>query len=276
VGPAFARGHAPFRVGCRPACRVGQTHRMLTEKHVAGLRVLSDDDAAAQGVLVAFLDRDGGVSSAPYDSLNLAARVGDDLHDVEVNRRRAGAALGFDPAALVLARQVHGAEVLTVGPEDAGVIGEGDVLMTSSPGRVLGILTADCVPVVLWGDKGIALAHAGWRGLVGGALEAAVAALGDVRKAWVGPSIHACCYEVGPEVIDAFAARGLPVAAPDRVDPGQAAVALLERAGIADVEATSMCTSSDPRYFSYRRDGITGRQGAFAGLLGTALPGTPR
>lgn len=240
---------------------------MLTEKQVAGLRVLSDDDAAAEGVLVGFLDRQGGVSSPPYDSLNLAARVGDDPSAVEVNRQRAGVALGFDPDALVLARQVHGAEVLTVGPDDAGVIGEGDVLMTSSPGRVLGILTADCVPVVLWGDRGIALAHAGWRGLVDGALEAAVEALGEVRKAWVGPSIHACCYEVGPEVIEAFAGRGLPIAAPGRVDPGHAAVAVLERAGVAEVEATAMCTAGDPRYFSHRRDGVTGRQGAFAGLL---------
>ena len=112
------------------------------------------------------------------------------------------------------------------------MIGEADVLVTRAPGRVIGILTADCVPVVVRGDGVVAIAHAGWRGLVGGAIEAAVAAVGEVRGAWVGPSIHSCCYEVGPEVIAAFTERRLPVEGRDRVDPGRAAVAVLERAGI--------------------------------------------
>ena len=83
----------------------------------------------------------------------------------------------------------------------------------------------------------------------------------------MGPSIHACCYEVGPEVVDAFAAQGLPVAAPDRVDPGRAAMVALRRAGVEDIEAITDCTSCDTRYFSYRRDGVTGRQGSFVGLV---------
>jgi YfiH family protein len=240
---------------------------MLIERTAGSVRVLVDEPARRGGVLVAFTDRGGGVSKAPYATLNLAARVGDDRAAVDENRARAAAAVGFDAGALVLARQVHGAHVMTAHAGDRGVIGEADVLISRVPGRVIGILTADCVPVALLGDGVVALAHAGWRGLVGGAIEGAVAAVGEVRSAWVGPSIHSCCYEVGPEVIAAFRERGLPVEAPDRVDPGLAAVAVLRREGIEEIDATTDCTSCDTRYFSYRRDGVTGRQGAFIGLL---------
>lgn len=240
---------------------------MLTEVTTDGVRLLLDAAARSTGVLVAFADRHGGVSAPPYASLNLGALVGDDPHTVAANRMRVAAAAGFDPAELVLARQVHGAGILEVGPTDSGAIGEADVLVSRIPGKVVGILTADCVPVVVHGNAAVAVAHAGWRGLVAGAIEAAVDAVGTVRKAWVGPSIHACCYEVGPEVVDAFRARGLPVASGDHVDPGRAAVVALHRAGVTDVESTTDCTSCDQRYFSYRRDGVTGRQGAFAGLL---------
>jgi copper oxidase (laccase) domain-containing protein len=114
------------------------------------------------------------------------------------------------------------------------------------------------------------MAHAGWRGLVAGAIEAGIAAVGPVRAAWVGPAIHACCYEVSDDVTSAFRSAGLPVAGDDRVDPGRAAVFALERAGIGEIAATGDCTSCDPRYFSYRRDGLTGRQGSFIRMLGDA------
>ena len=240
---------------------------MLAERRIDGIRLLTDDDALARGVLVAFADREGGVSRPPYDSLNLAARVGDDRGAVEENRARVARAAGFDPAHLVLGRQVHGAQILEARPGDAGVIGEGDVLVSTVVGPVIAILAADCVPVILDGDRGVAVVHAGWRGLVAGVIEAAIDRIGPIRKAWVGPSIHACCYEVGPEVVAAFVARGLPVAGPERVDPGRAALVVLRKAGVDDVEATTECTSCDPRYFSYRRDGTTGRQGAFVGLV---------
>lgn len=246
---------------------MGDTSRVLTETSHDGIRLMRDEDALAGGVLVAFADRLGGTSVPPYEALNLAARVGDDPDRVAANRRRVAAVAGFDPASLVLARQVHGCDVLTAGADDSGVIGEADVLVSRSPGRVIGILTADCVPVVILGDGVVAVAHAGWRGLVAGAIEAAIGAIGDVTKAWVGPSIHACCYEVGPEVVAAFRERGLPVASADHVDPGRAAVVALHNAGVTNVEATTDCTSCDARYFSYRRDGVTGRQGAFAGLI---------
>jgi YfiH family protein len=193
--------------------------------------------------------------------------VGDDGDAVTENRGRIAIALGFREDDLVLARQVHGRDVLVAGEHDSGVIGEADVLVSRTPGKIIGILTADCVPVVMLGTGAIAIAHAGWRGLVSGSIEAAIEMIGPVERAWVGPSIHACCYEVGPEVVEAFRSSGLPVAGDDHVDPGRAAVVALHRAGITDVSATDVCTSCDPRYFSYRRDGVTGRQGAFAGLL---------
>jgi YfiH family protein len=238
----------------------------LTQAGADGLRLLTDARAAEHGVAVFFTDRRGGVSAAPYDSLNLAARVGDDAARVEENRRRVADGAGFDVTRLALARQVHGASVIEVRVGDAGVVGEADVLVTRSRATTIGILTADCAPVVLWGDGVIALVHAGWRGLVAGAVEAGVTATGEVNAAWVGPSIHACCYEVGPEVIDAFERRNLPVSDGAHVDPGRAAAVALRRAGVEAVVVSDRCTSCDKSYFSHRRDGVTGRQGAFATL----------
>lgn len=237
----------------------------LAESHANGLRLLAGR-APSWGVSVAFTDREGGVSRAPFDSLNLAARVGDDPGAVAENRARVASAAGFELDALRVAKQIHGADVLEVGRSDATVAGEADVLTTRERGVTIGILTADCTPVVLAGYGAVAVAHAGWRGLVAGAVEAAVAAVGDVRAAWVGPSIHACCYQVGPEVVEAFRERDLPVAAPDRVDPGGAAVSALRRCGVEHIARSTDCTSCDLRYFSYRRDGLTGRQGAFVTL----------
>jgi polyphenol oxidase len=232
-----------------------------------GLRLLTDERAPQRGIRVVFTDRHGGISAAPFDSLNLAARVGDDAERVGENRRRVAGAAGFDVARLALARQVHGASVIEVRDGDAGVVGEADVLVTRSRAATIGILTADCAPVVLWGDGVIALVHAGWRGLVAGAVEAGVAATGKVNAAWVGPSIHACCYEVGPEVIAAFERRNLPVEDGAHVDPGKAAAVALGRAGVEAIAVSDKCTWHDRSYFSHRRDGVTGRQGAFATLI---------
>ena len=238
----------------------------LLETRSGGLRLLVDRNEAL-GISVCFTDRDGGTSDAPFDSLNLAARVGDDLQAVQANRARVASAAPFDLDGLRLAKQIHGADVLEVGMGSEPVAGEADVLVATEPGVTIGILTADCTPVVVAGHDRVAVAHAGWRGLVAGAVEAAVDAVGEVRAAWVGPSIHACCYEVGPEVIEAFEGGGLPVAGADRVDPGRAAVVALRRRGVENIALSTDCTSCDARYFSYRRDGLTGRQGAFATLL---------
>lgn len=238
----------------------------LNEWTAAGVRLLSQRSQPL-GVAVAFSDRCGGVSAEPFDSLNLAARVGDDPAAVAENRERVAAAAGFGVDTLRLAKQIHGADVLEVGVSDETVAGEADVLTTGERGVTIGILTADCTPVVLVGEGRAAVAHAGWRGLVAGAVEAAVEAVGQVRAAWIGPSIHACCYEVGPEVVEVFRQRELPIAAFDRVDPAAGAAVVLRRSGVEHIARSTDCTSCDSRYFSYRRDGLTGRQGAFATLL---------
>jgi YfiH family protein len=239
----------------------------LEARTVDGVRLLVDDGALARGTLVAFTDREGGVSSAPFDSLNLALSGGDDHAAVRENRERVARAAGFPHESLVLARQVHGPDLVEVGENDHGLVGEADGLVTAAAGPVLGMLTADCAPVVVAGPDKVAVMHAGWRGLVTGIIERGVAAVGEVWGAWVGPCIHGCCYEVGPEVIDAFWSRRLPVEGRARVDCGRAAAAALHGAGVERVATSTECTSCDPRYFSYRRDGRTGRQGAFVARL---------
>jgi polyphenol oxidase len=240
--------------------------RALRRSSHGGLSWLSDERAREHGVSVWFHDRVGGSSAPPFDTLNLAYSVGDDSAHVASNRARAAGAAGWDVGSLALAKQVHGSDVIEVTEGSAAPVGHADVLVARRPGVVVGILSADCVPVALVGERGVAMAHAGWRGLVAGAIEAGIDAIGPVYAAWVGPSIHACCYEVFDDVIDAFRGRGLPIAGADRVDPGEAAVFALARAGIRDIVATEECTSCDARYFSYRRDGLTGRQGSFVTL----------
>jgi polyphenol oxidase len=236
----------------------------LSEKVVEGIHLLHDEGARERGWLVAFADRRGGVSEAPYHWLNLAARVDDVTSSVDENRRRAAAAVGFDLGSLALARQVH--EINVVEVTGGGMAGAADGLVTRRPGPVAAILTADCAPVIVANDDAIAVLHAGWRGLVAGVIEQGMEEIGGALAAWVGPSIRACCYEVGPEVVTAFRARGLPVTG-DRVDTAIAARAELGRLGVELVAVAPNCTHCDLNYFSYRRDGVTGRQGAFAGLL---------
>jgi polyphenol oxidase len=238
----------------------------LESRTKEGIGILSDGRARALGLLVAFTNRTGGVSAAPYDSLNLAARGGDDPDVVERNRVRAAEAVGFDATRLALCRQVHGTNVKEITVAEAGVVGEADILVVKEPGPVAGILTADCAPVVMVGEGGAAVLHGGWRGLAAGVIAGGSAAVG-AHTAYIGPCIRACCYEVGPEVVDAFRAAGLPVEDEHHVDPGAAAEAALRKAGVPRIADSSVCTGCDPSYFSYRRDGVTGRQGAFVALL---------
>jgi YfiH family protein len=235
----------------------------LTETVSDGIRLLT---ATGPGARIAFTDRNGGVSAAPFDSLNLAITVGDERERVLENRSRVATAAGFDISRLALAKQVHGADVIEATETDSGVLGEADVLVTAARRTTLGIMTADCSPVILVGAERAAVVHAGWRGVVAGAVERGLKEVPDASHAWIGPSIHACCYEVGPEVIEAFRSRGLPVADESHVDPSDAAAAILREAGVPNVDVSSDCTSCDTRYFSFRRDGVTGRQGGFVTL----------
>lgn len=235
----------------------------MFEMSWAGDEVPYLTDPRAGDVLVAFTSRRGGVSRPPFDSLNLSSFLDDDPACVERNRARVEEELGLAPSTLTLLKQVHGDTVVESRPGDCGVIGEGDALVAFARGATCGVLTADCVPILLAGPDSIAAVHAGWRGLVAEVIEAAAQRMGVVTRAWVGPSIKACCYEVGNEVIEAFRSRGLPVESESHVDPQGAALHILENLGIEDRAVAAICTSCDERFYSHRRDAPTGRQGAF-------------
>jgi YfiH family protein len=204
------------------------------------------------------------VSVAPYESLNLGLMTDDDPGSVEENRRRLCEHVGADPSRLAMNRQEHAA---TVRRAEAGSRGEpGDGLWTDEPGVPMLKLTADCVPIaVARTDRpGLALLHAGWRGLLEGVVAAGIAALGGRVRAVIGPAIGPCCYEVGDDVRDPFTARfGAGVMRGRAVDLWAATDLALREAGVEAVERFDACTSCTPDlFFSHRRDGgVTGRQG---------------
>jgi YfiH family protein len=232
------------------------------------------------GVRAAFTLRDGGVSPPPWGSLNLGRQVGDDAARVAENRRRVATALGL-PATPAWLEQVHGREVLELTAARLPPRRRADGAVTGRSGRVLAVQTADCLPVLMAARDGarIGVAHAGWRGLAAGVLEAAVAAM-DVPpprlQAWLGPAIGMSAYEVGPEVREQCLA-GAPDAdgafRPGRADRWHLDLAGLARHRLAAlgvaVHGGQWCTASDSdRFFSYRRDGPTGRMAALIWLSG--------
>ena len=214
---------------------------------------------------VAFSTRRGGVSSGPYESLNLGLLTDDAPEHVEQNRSRLCEAVGADPARLAMNRQVHAATVNRAEPGERGR--EGDGLWTNTPGLPMLKLTADCLPVALArqnGNVGLALLHAGRLGLLEGILEAGVAALGGGQiAAAVGPGIGPCCYEVGETIADAYRARfGGDTLRGRNLDLWTAADIVLRNAGVELVERVDVCTACNSEFFSHRRDGgVTGRQG---------------
>ena len=238
----------------------------------------------AGAVTAAFPAREGGVSQPPYDSLNLGLSGEDEPDRVLENRRRLCAAAGIAPERLVVPGQVHGTELAWVGEAEAGrgalasetVIREHDGLLTATPGLGLAISYADCVPVVIVadGDAGPALAtvHAGWRGMIAGIVGRAATELGRhgrLAAAVVGPSIGPCCFGVDEELRRRFEARFPGSAGAGTVDLWRCARQELEGAGVPAREITvaGVCTSSDARFFSHRRDhGATGRHLAIAWL----------
>lgn len=228
------------------------------------------------GVRAVVTTRRGGVSVGPYASLNLAAHLGDDPSAVAENRRRLCAALDL-PSEPRWLTQVHGATVTVAGrPATAGA----DATVVFESGPIAAVLIADCLPVFLAGRKGdrVGLAHAGWRGLVAGVIEATIEALAaDPAEliAWLGPAIGPQAFEVGDEVRRAFVVAE-PAAAAHFMRgrngrwladlPGLARQRLLGR-GVSKVHGCGLCTVADPaRFFSYRRDGRTGRMAALAWL----------
>lgn len=220
----------------------------------------------------AFTTRTGGVSRPPYDSLNLGTHVGDDPAAVAANRRTVARAVGV--RALVVATQVHGCDVVHVtGPWD-GEVPEADALVTTSPGLALGVLVADCTPVLLAApDQGvIGVAHAGRQGMAAGVVLALVEAMRQLGArglvARLGPSVCPRCYEVPAALREQVAAR-VPVAASVTRHGTPAldvAAGVLEQLAphCTDLLQRPGCTSERPDLYSYRRDGTTGRA---AGLV---------
>jgi polyphenol oxidase len=163
---------------------------------------------------------------------------------------------------LAWAKQIHSTIALPARP---GRCGEGDALFTDEPGLTLSVITADCVPVLVAGPEGLAAIHAGWRGIVGGVIPAALEKMKgspEDRTAWVGPAIGACCYEVGEDVAESVAAASSPgIATPGpsgkpHLDLPEAARLQLEKAGVGQVIVLPRCTRCDAeKLWSYRREG---------------------
>ncbi|TEA78457.1 peptidoglycan editing factor PgeF [Allopusillimonas ginsengisoli] len=234
--------------------------------------------------------RHGGASTGAWASFNVGMHAGDDATHVAANRQLLRAALPAEPVWL---QQVHGADVCDA---DRVLIGAdadppvADASITTQPGRVLAIMTADCLPVVIAGRDGDALgiAHAGWRGLAAGVLENTLNALRQKApqvgqwRAWIGPAISQAWFEVGEDVHERFVEND-PETAVFFIDcvgsmkkkwradlPGLARWRL-QHAGVEQIELSGLCTYDNPdAFYSYRRDGVTGRIATVAWLSGTA------
>lgn len=222
--------------------------------------------------------RRGGFSQAPWASLNLGSHVEDNPEHVAQNRKRLADRLGLESGSFGWLSQVHGTRLVALPVEG---VPEADASMTDQAGQVCAILTADCLPVVFCDRSGtqVAAAHAGWRGLCHGVLEQVVSSFrgpaGEIL-AWLGPAIGPGQFEVGPEVRDAFIAEDrhavkafLPSARPGyfMADIYRLARQRLENAGVGGVYGGGLCTVSDSTsFYSYRRDGRTGRMATLVWL----------
>ncbi|MEO8383676.1 MAG: peptidoglycan editing factor PgeF [Betaproteobacteria bacterium] len=241
------------------------------------MEVIVPDWPAPSNVKALFTTRAGGVSSGAFGSLNLGAHVGDVAVDVEENRRRLRALL---PSSPVWLKQVHGSEVIdaALSTSDGLLPSSADASFTTQFDVPCTVLVADCLPVLFCATdgSGVAAAHAGWRGLHLGILECTVAAMkpkaGNIF-AWMGPAIGPSAFEVGEDVFKAFtevtpqdAHAFKPIAGSTQkyfADIYELARLRLRRAGVAEIFGGQFCTVSDAdRFFSYRRDGKTGRMGA--------------
>ncbi len=220
-------------------------------------------------VRAAFTHRGGGFSAEPYQSLNLANHVGDDVESVRLNRKKLVSALSL-PAEPVWVNQVHSERVIEVtSPAVSPVSADGSY--TRESGVVLAVFVADCLPIILASESGdeIAVLHAGWRGLASGIVAQGAARFSSpATYAWVGPGIGPCHYEVGSDVRRQFADYDNAFSAGRdedhwMLDIKQIALAELQSQGIRDISVGDRCTYCDPgRYYSARRDAECGRMAA--------------
>jgi len=246
-----------------------------------GVEYLTSRALDAPGVVHAFLTRRGGVSGPPFDTLNLGPATGDARENLDENRAIVARTFGLGPGAPVTVRQVHGTEVHIAGDDGAEEAAgtEADAVITNRPGRAVGVLTADCLPVLLCDPvRGVVAAvHAGRRGT---ALGVVIKAVDAMRERWgteardllvaLGPHIRACCYEVGADVAAEFAAAPHCAAAVTthnrtaRLDMEAAITTQLVSAGLAreKIGMGAPCTScAGDAFFSHRaQSGLTGRQ----------------
>jgi YfiH family protein len=263
---------------------VSENAGAIVERGQGRVRWMAAELLERHGVRHGFTLRSGGASRGAFTSLNFSSREGDPPVRVLENWRRLEVAAGLPARGWALLSQVHGARVERVAAGGAACHHrrehpEADAMATDVPGIVLGVLTADCVPVVLAvpGGGAVAIAHAGWRGTLEGVVPAAVRELCAVAGASpkdvvaaIGPSIGRCCLKVGVEVHAAFherwgaahARRILEKAAPWRLDLQEANRLQLRDAGVPDrrIATSYLCTCCrKDLFFSYRRDGQTGR-----------------
>lgn len=226
-------------------------------------------EAELPGARAAFSARLGGVSSPPFESLNIGLLTGDEPESVRENRHRLAGAVRVDPRDVLIGRQVHGAELQLHDERQAEQgfaepgprLAEVDAQATASESLVPLVFVADCLPVALAGRGGIAMVHCGWRGLAAGIIARGAEAV-RASAAAIGPGIGPCCYEVGDEVLAAFEALGEGIADGRMLDLVEVARRLLRLSGVEEVEASGLCTSCEAElFFSHRRDrGRTGRQ----------------
>jgi len=254
---------------------------MSTAPGDAPLQTISPDWPAPPAVRAVFTLRMGGASAAPFDSLNVGAHVGDTAAAVTENRRRVRTQLRL-PAEPLWLEQVHGIEVADLDMAQASATPPtADAAITRRAGNVCVMQVADCMPVLFAARDGraVAAAHAGWRGLAAGVLEATVARLAVAPReliAWLGPAIGPPHFEVGDEVRAAFLAHDPAAAAAFsansrgrwQCDLSALARRRLGAAGVSAVFGGRWCTYSDPlRFFSYRRAGQCGRMAALIWLV---------
>jgi polyphenol oxidase len=233
-------------------------------------------EAALPGATAAFSTRVGGVSDGDFAALNVGLLTDDEPEAVRTNRLRLAAALDRDPERVLFGHQVHGNELLRRETAPAPnpftdltpLRDKVDGQATKAPALTPLVQVADCLPVALAGDGGVAMLHCGWRGLAGGIVKRGVEEV-DAVAAAIGPGIGACCYEVGDEVLAEFDDLD-GVATGRMLDLPEVARQLLADAGVRSVEVSELCTSCNPElFFSHRRDnGRTGRQAGLAWVHG--------
>jgi YfiH family protein len=205
--------------------------------------------------------------------LNIGVLTDDADAAVIENRTRLAAAVGIEPSSVPIGLQVHKADIaLHDGPQEPSPYAEPGTALQEVDGHVVRhpglaplVLTADCLPVALAGPGGVAMLHCGWRGLAAGIIGRGAAAV-EATSAAIGPGIGPCCFEVGPEVLGAFADLGGGIAEGRMLDLPEVARRQLTRAGIEQVESAGHCTFCEADlFFSHRRDkGVTGRMGSLA------------